>query len=76
MSQARQETIANQSQFYRDGFRKIVLILFILMALAYALLGVIIYLYVTRPAPQYFVTTSSGRLVEMMPVEAVAATPP
>lgn len=71
MSQARQEIIANQSQFYRDGFRKIVFMLFVLMIIAYGLLGLIVYLHMTRPAPQYFVTTSSGRLIEITPVASV-----
>lgn len=72
MAQARQAIIATQSQFYRNGFRKIVFMLFVLTAIAYALLGLIVYLYITRPAPQYFVTTSGGRLVEITPMSAKA----
>lgn len=75
MAQARQAIIAAQSQFYRDGFRKIVFMLFVLMIIAYALLGLIVYLYITRPAPQYFVTTSSGRLIEIMPTPIESLTP-
>lgn len=67
MAQARQEIIANQSQFYRDGFRKILTMIFVLIVIAYCLLGVIIYLYFTRPTPHYFVTTSGGRLIEITP---------
>ena len=79
MAQARETIIAAQSQFYRDGFRKLVLMLFILMMIAYGLLGLIVYLHITRPLPQYFVTTSGGRLVEITPtpIESIApAAPP
>jgi len=69
MAQARQDIIARQSQFYRKGFRKILTMVFALIMIAYALLGVIIYLHFTRPAPQYFVTTSGGRLIEISPVK-------
>jgi uncharacterized membrane protein (DUF106 family) len=67
MAQAREEIIANQSQFYRNGFRKIVTMVFVLIIIAYGLLALIIYLHMTRPTPQYFVTTSGGRLVEITP---------
>lgn len=67
MAQARQAIIAAQSQFYRDGFRKLVTLLFVLMVIAYGLLAFIIYSHITRPEPKYFVTTSSGRLVEIAP---------
>jgi len=76
MAQAREEIIANQSQFYRDGFRKIVTMVFVLMIIAYGLLALIVYQHLTRPEPQYFVTTSSGRLIEITPVApAVPAVP-
>lgn len=68
MAQARQEMIANQSQFYRNGFRKVLGMVFVLILIAYGLLGFIVYLHMTRPTPQYFVTTSGGRLIEITPV--------
>lgn len=68
MAQARQEIILNHSQFYRDGFRKIVFMIFVLMIIAYALLAFIIYQHINRPTPQYFVTTSAGRLIEITSV--------
>lgn len=68
MSQARQQIIATQSQFYRNGFRKILVLVFVLITIAYGLLGFIVYQHMTRPTPQYFVTTSGGRLIEIMPI--------
>jgi hypothetical protein len=67
MSQARQDIIANQSQFYRKGFRQILTLVFILIVIAYGLLSLIVYQHITRPTPQYFVTTSGGRLIEITP---------
>lgn len=75
MAQARHDIIANQSQFYRDGFRKIVGLIFVLLILAYALLALILYVHITRPNPHYFISTSSGRLVEILPIERIPPTP-
>ncbi len=57
--------IEQQSNFYRNGFRKLIVAVLVLMVLAYILLGVMIYQHITRPIPQYFVTTSDGRLIEI-----------
>ncbi len=75
MAQARHDIVANQSQFYRDGFRKIVGLIFVLVLLAYALLALILYMHITRPNPHYFISTSSGRLVEILPIERIPPTP-
>lgn len=68
MSDKRLITIAEQSQFYRNNFRRLLRFMFVLILLAYGLLGLIIYQHYTRPPAQYFVTTSDGQLTEISPV--------
>lgn len=60
--------IAKDSQFYRNNFRRLLTFIFVLLVIAYILLGVVVYQHVTRPIPQYFVTTSDGRLIEIKPL--------
>lgn len=71
MSNKRLITIAEQSQFYRNNFRRLLSLMVVLILLAYALLGLIIYQHYTRPPAQYFVTTSDGQLTEISPVPSI-----
>ena len=60
--------VAEQSQFYRDNYRNLLLVAFIFLILCYLMLAGVIYQHVTRPIPQYFVTTIDGRLIEIKPM--------
>jgi len=64
----RASIVAEQSQFYRDNYRRLLLFTFIILVLAYGMLAIVIFQHVTRPIPQYFVTTTDGRLIEIKPV--------
>ena len=67
MPQNRKTIIADQTHFYRNNFRRLLNFLFVLIAIAYLLIGLVVYQHLTRPVSQYFVTTSDGRLVEIQP---------
>ncbi len=67
MPQDKLAIIAQETQFYRNNFRRLLTFIFILLILAFVLLGVVVYQHITRPIPQYFVTTSDGRLIEIKP---------
>lgn len=68
MPQDRQSIVAKQSQFYQNNFRRLVTFIFFLLCVVCALLGLIVFQEMTRPMPQFFVTTSDGRLVEVKPI--------
>lgn len=68
MPQDPSTVIAAHSQFYRNNFRRLHTLAFVLITIAYLMLGFIIYEHLTRPTPQYFVTTSDGRLIEIKPL--------
>lgn len=65
----RQTFIAEQSQFYRDGYRRLFVLVFLLLIVGFGLLGIIIYQHINRPIPKYFATTSDGRLIEIKPIQ-------
>jgi intracellular multiplication protein IcmL len=60
--------IGEQSQFYRNNYRRLLYFVLFLIIVAFILLGVIVYQHMTRPVPKYFATTSDGRLIEIQPL--------
>ncbi|MCD6055971.1 MAG: hypothetical protein K0R12_933 [Gammaproteobacteria bacterium] len=59
--------------FYRDNYRRAVRLLSLLFILMLIQTLVIGYQFVTRPAPQYFATTSIGKVIPLAPVTQNAA---
>lgn len=61
--------VDEQGLFYRNNFRRLLKFVYVLIFFSAALLGIILYQLFTTPTPQYFVTTSDGRLIEIKPVQ-------
>jgi len=61
----RSALVGEQTQFYRNNYRRLLHFVLFLNLVAFILLGVIVYQHMTRPIPKYFATTSDGRLVEI-----------
>lgn len=68
MAQDALEIIKLRKNFYRDSYRVVVVILLIAVLIIAALCGIIAYQQTHKPAPQYFATTSDGRLIPMIPL--------
>ncbi len=64
----RKYIIAEQSQFYRNGFRKLLLFAFILTGFVYALIAYIVYKDINKPEREYFATTSNGQVIKVLPI--------
>lgn len=56
-----------RNYFYRDGFRKITFVLMFSLILNVCLAIIAGYLFVFKPAPQYFATSTNGGLFKMIP---------
>lgn len=67
MSQKRAALAKEHPAFYPKAFRQLVFFVLVLWVMVLTLLGIILYQHLYRPEPQYFVTTSDGRLVEIHP---------
>lgn len=65
----RAEIAAQNVTFYPQGFRLLLIIFFFLLAVGFGLLALIMYQHFSRPEPQFFVTTSDGRLIEIHPAK-------
>ena len=61
--------VALRNSFYRDGQRKMIFVLLISMVANFILAGILTYIITHPPAPKYFATSISGRIVPILPVD-------
>lgn len=57
-----------RNNFYRDGQRKMILVLLVSMLANVILASMLIYLVTHPPAPKYFATSINGRIVPLFPL--------
>jgi hypothetical protein len=67
MPQDRLEIINQQGPFYRNHFRQLLKVAYILVVICFGLALYIFYQYITTPTPSYFATTIDGRMIEIFP---------
>lgn len=60
--------VAMRNKFYRDGQRKIVLILLVSMITNLVLIAMLGYILTHPPAPRYFATSINGRITPLFPL--------
>jgi len=64
----RLDEIKSRKNFYRNSLRKAAMLLLFSMMIVLVLSGLIIYRYLTRPAPYFYATSSDGQITQLMPV--------
>lgn len=62
--------------FYRDGFKKVIILLSLLGAAICLLISASVYLIVTKPPPQFFIVGEDFRLQPEVPVNTAYLTTP
>ena len=60
--------VALRNNFYRDGQRKMILVLLVSMVANVILAAILTYIITHPPAPKYFATSISGKIVPLFPV--------
>jgi len=60
--------VALRNNFYRDGQRKMILVLLVSMLANVILASMLIYIITHPPAPKYFATSINGRIVPLFPL--------
>lgn len=63
------QAVKLRNDFYRDGYRKVILSLLIAMILLAAMAATFMYMVTHPPAPKYFATTVQGRIVPLIPLD-------
>lgn len=57
-----------RNNFYRDGQRKIMIVLLLSIIANFILAGILAYIITHPPAPKYFATSISGRITPLFPL--------
>lgn len=60
--------VALKNNFYRDGQRKMILVLLVSMAANFVLASMLVYIITHPPAPKYFATSINGRITPLFPL--------
>jgi len=61
--------VALRNNFYRDGQRKMILVLLVSMVANFLLASILIYIITHPPAPKYFATSINGRITPLFPLD-------
>ena len=60
--------VAIRNTFYRDGQRKMILILLTSVLANFVLAALLVYMFTHPPAPKYFATSINGRITPLFPI--------
>lgn len=58
-----------RNEFYRDSYRKVMIALLLCIFIILSLIGAFVYIITHPPAPQYFATTTDGRITPLVPLD-------
>lgn len=62
------ELVMLRNNFYRDNFRRLMLICLALLLIIGGLIAYVFYQQENQPRPQYFATTTDGKLIKLIPL--------
>lgn len=62
------ELVRLRNQFYRDGYRYLIIVVLFCVMIITVLAGTAAYLYLNQPEPRYFATGPDGRLIDIAPL--------
>src|SRR6056297_988762 len=63
------ELVRMRNDFYRDNYRRVITVLLLAFFTICLLIGSLVYVLTHPPAPKYFATSTSGRIVPLVPLD-------
>lgn len=63
------EIVRLRNEFYRDNYRRLVMILLLSIVIIFLLGGSLIYIWTHPPSPRYFATATNGRIIPLVPLD-------
>lgn len=69
MAQDAMTVVGLRNAFYRDNYRRVVLILLLSMVVNLGLFGVLFWMITHPPQPRYFATSINGRITPLFPLD-------
>lgn len=64
------QLVMKRNLFYRDNYRRIVMLLLLMIIVNIALVVFVSYQFANRPSPKYFATTGDGKILPLYPLRA------
>lgn len=68
MAENSAELVRLRNEFYRDNYRRVFTALLFMIIVNILLVGVVYYQLTNRPTPQYFATSSDGKITKLQPL--------
>lgn len=68
MAQDALTVVALRNKFYKDSYRKVLMVLLLSLVLNFSLGAVLVYLITHPPKPRYFATSVNGRITPLFPL--------
>lgn len=68
MAENAAEVVKLRNEFYRDNYRRVFIALLFMIIVNIALVGIVYYQFTHRPTPQYFATSSDGKITKLQPL--------
>lgn len=59
------EVVRSRNDFYKDSYRRVLVVLLIMILLNVVLTALLYYVITNRPKPEYFATTTDGKVIRM-----------
>lgn len=69
------EVVRLRNNFYKDSYRRVLLALVLMVLLNVTLTALLYYVITNRPKPEYFATTSDGKVIRMYALSEPLVTP-
>lgn len=69
MAEEELQIVRLRTEFYRDGFVKVLIAIVMVLAAIASLVALSLYLYLSKPSPEYFSTDNEWRVVAPVPLD-------
>ena len=69
MAQDALKTVALRNSFYRDSYRRVLIVLLISIIINISLAAVLVYMITHPPLPRYFATSINGRITPLFALD-------
>lgn len=69
------EVVRSRNDFYKDSYRRILVVLLIMVLLNVVLTALLYYVITNRPKPEYFATTADGKVIRMYALSEPVVSP-
>lgn len=63
------QLVKMRNDFYRDSYRRVLLVFLVSLIINAIFIGLIYYMIANQPGPKYFATTTDGQVISLVPLD-------